>query len=324
MDNVPRNIILVGDARKRLAELPSGSIDCVVTSPPFYGQRRFLPGTAEIGLEPSVTEWVRSVRQVLSGIARVLKPTGSLWLDLADTYSRGVREGAPGKSLLLAPERLLLGLIEDGWIVRNKVIWAKTNPMPTGIRDRLDSAYDFVYFLVRSRRYFFDLDAIRERRVDEATGATKLGRNPTDVWPISIANFRGPHFGTFPPKLVERPLLATCPAKVCVVCGAPWATVTSTKRMLRRRFERRPAMRVHPVPYDVVRTDPELRPGCTCDGGTRPGIVLDPFVGTGTVGAVAQELGRDWLGIELNPEYVKLAEVRLGRSATGPSMREAA
>jgi site-specific DNA-methyltransferase (adenine-specific) len=212
---------------------------------------------------------------------------------------------------------LLLALLADGWIVRNKVIWAKTNPMPTGIKDRLDTAYDVVYFLVRSQRYFFDLDAVRERRVDERTDTTRLGRNPTDIWSLPIAHFRGPHFGTFPASLVERPILATCPAKVCVVCGSPWRTVVTAQRVPRRRYERQPTVRMHPTAYNVLRTDPELRPGCECNVGTHPGIVLDPFFGTGTVGAVAQQLGRDWTGIEINPEYVRLAEQRLGMSASG-------
>jgi DNA modification methylase len=307
----PRNSILVGDARERLAVLPPASIDCVVTSPPFYGVRTFVGGRGEIGLEPSVEEWVGSLRQVLHEVGRALKPSGSLWLDLADTYSRTLREGAPGKSLLLAPERLILALLADGWIVRNKVIWAKTNPMPTGISDRLDVSYDVVYFLVRSQHYFFDLDAIRERRVVERTAETRLGRNPTDVWPLPVANFRGPHFGTFPARVVERPVLATCPAKVCVACGAPWRTAVNTRRVPRRRHARRPTVRMHPTAYNVLRTDPELRPGCDCNVGTRPGVVLDPFFGTGTVGAVARELGRDWIGIEINPEYVRLAEQRL-------------
>jgi DNA modification methylase len=311
VDSLPRNTILVGDARKQLAELPTGSVECVVTSPPFYGVRTFVGGTDEIGLEPSVEAWVGSLQQVLHEVGRVLKPTGSLWLDLADTYSQTRREGAPNKSLLLSPERLLLALLADGWIVRNKVVWAKTNPMPTGIKDRLDTAYDVVYFLVRSPRYFFDLDAIRDRIVDPQTGASRLGRNPTDVWSLPIANFRGPHFGTFPARLVERPILATCPAKVCVICGSPWRTAVNARRVPRQRYERRPTVRVHPAAYNVLRIDPELRPGCDCDVGTRPGIVLDPFFGTGTVGAVARDLGRDWLGIEINPEYVRLAEERL-------------
>lgn len=313
---LPRNAILIGDTRERLAELPSDSIDCVITSPPFYRQRSFVPETTEIGLERSVENWVHSLRGVVRQVRRVLKPTGSLWLDLADTYSQGRSEGAPSKSLLLAPELLLMALLRDGWIVRNKVIWAKTNPMPSAVRDRLEATYDVVYFLVRSPTYFFDLDAIRGRRQTDAGGAIRLDRNPGDVWPIAVANYRGAHFGTFPPKLVDRPLLASCPERICMACGVPWKTRSRTRRQERpRRFERATGIRRHPIRYDVVRTDPRLEPSCSCGAPTHPGVVLDPFFGTGTVGAVAEQHGRDWIGIEINPEYVKLAEARLAKGA---------
>ncbi|MDT5024271.1 MAG: hypothetical protein QOE61_697, partial [Micromonosporaceae bacterium] len=226
-----------------------------------------------------------------------------------DSFSRHPRYGAPTKSLLLAPERLLLALLQDGWIIRNKIIWAKTNPLPSSARDRLTLTYEPVYFLVRSPRYFFDLDAIREphrtpkaarsaeprtKRPDWAgplagtlgglrsgSGGHPLGKNPGDVWSIATRGFRGAHFATFPPELVRKPILATCPEMVCTACGQGR---TST-----------------------AKTWP-----CTCDAPKRPGVVLDPFFGTGTVGLVAQDLGRDWLGIELNPAYVRLAENRLG------------
>ena len=116
--------------RHWLADLPDSSIDCVITSPPYYQLRDF--GVAgQLGLEGSVDGWVDELRLVLNGLTRVLKPSGSLWLNLGDSYSRHAKYGAAPKGLLLAPERLLLALSGDGWLVRNKIIWAKTNPMPT-------------------------------------------------------------------------------------------------------------------------------------------------------------------------------------------------
>src|SRR5207249_3917791 len=106
-----------------------------------------------------------------------------------------------------------------GWLIRQKVIWAKTNPMPSVASDRLTAAYDVVYLLARSRRYHFDRDAVRVQLPDGS-----LGKDPGDVWPIPGAQFPGPHFATFPPALVERPLLASCPAKICSRCGSPWRT----------------------------------------------------------------------------------------------------
>lgn len=328
MSSLPRNTILLGDARQRLEQLPRASIDCVITSPPYY-QLRDYGVAGQIGLEATVSGWVRSMREVFRGVARVLKPAGSVWLDLGDSYSRHRSYGAVPKSLLLAPERLLLALAGDGWIVRNKVIWAKANPMPTSVADRLNTTYEVVYFLVRSPRYFFDLHAIREphrsqggRSGKSSTAQPKwagplastrkglsgprqgpghpLGKNPGDVWRISTAGFRGPHFAAFPPKLVERPLVATCPARVCSRCETPWRTNA------------------------VMRERPRLAPGCTCAAETVPGVVLDPFFGTGTVGAVAKALGRDWLGVELNPNFVELAKQRLGTTTNNLTLEAAA
>jgi len=309
----PGNTILIGDALTRLRELPASSVDCVVTSPPYF-QLRDYGATGQLGLEPTVAGWVANLRQVAREVARVLVPTGSLWLNLGDSFSRHPKYGAPVKGLLLAPERLLLALAQDGWLVRTKVIWAKTNPMPSSVTDRLTLTYEVVYFLVRSRTYFFDLDAIREPH--RSSGAKRerapqqqppvwagplaasrnglrrarksgepghpLGKNPGDVWSIATRGFRGAHFATFPLELVRRPILATCPAVVCTACGQGQKSGAGT------------------LP-------------CNCKAPARRGIVLDPFFGTGTVGLVAQDLGRDWLGIELNPEYVRLAEERLGQ-----------
>jgi site-specific DNA-methyltransferase (adenine-specific) len=133
-----RNQILLGDVRERLAEIPDASVDCVITSPPYFRLRDYGRG-GQLGLESSIDQWADVLRDVLRGVARVLKPGGSVWLILGDTYSRDDRHGAPKKSLLLGPERLGLRLLEDGWIVRNKVTWAKTNPMPTSARDRLSN-----------------------------------------------------------------------------------------------------------------------------------------------------------------------------------------
>ncbi len=328
---VPRGIVLVGDVRQRLTELPPASVDCVITSPPYF-QLRDYQMAEQIGLEADVSGWVDELRVVLHGIARVLSPTGSVWLNLGDTFSRHDRFGAPPKSLLLGPERVGLGLIEDGWIVRNKVIWAKSNIMPNSVRDRLSCGWEVVYFLTRARQYYFDLDAIRVphrsvRSKRPLTGTSiptsrpqwagplagnnaglarlkaqglvghPLGKNPSDVWSLAASNFRGQHFATFPPALVTRPLLATCPERVCSSCGAPW--------------QRQPALSRGQLPACG-----ELRQACRCRKGWQPGLVLDPFFGAGTVGLVAEQHGRDWLGIELNPAFARLASERIASART--------
>jgi DNA modification methylase len=336
MTALPRNTILIGDVRERLGELPGSSVDCVITSPPYFQLRRYGDHDRQLGLEAHVDEWVANLRVVFADVARVLKPSGSAWLNLGDSFSRHYKSGAPAKGLLLAPERLLLALAGDGWIVRNKVIWAKTNPMPSSVTDRLSLTYEVVYFLVRSKKYFFDLDAIREphrsspakrsrpprnistrwagplaapreglsRGQSEGRPGHPLGHNPGDVWQIATRGTSTAHFAVFPEELVRRPLLATCPEKVCGTCGEPWR-----RRILRSRDL--------PAELAGVITLPELRPSCRCGTPTEPGVVLDPFFGTGTTGAVAARYGRDWLGIELNPAYAEMARVRLGLAPPG-------
>jgi site-specific DNA-methyltransferase (adenine-specific) len=323
MSPLPRNEILAGDAHAVLTTLPSDSIDMVVTSPPYFRLRDYgVEG--QLGLEPSVHDWVEQLRPVLAEVARVLVGTGTLWLNLGDSYSTHEREGAPRKSLLFGPERLALALLRDGWIVRNKIIWAKTTTTPTSVRDRLATKYEVIYVLTRSPRYYFDLDGIRVPHLSRPPkprrsrpGTTRppgrpawlgpnsdgdrglaalhaagmqghpLGKNPGDVWSMGVSNFRGAHFATFPTTLVERMIRAGCPERRCVTCHAPW---------------------VRPLDRDRLATP---RPTCTHSDGSEPGIVLDPFMGAGSTALAARALGRDWLGIELNPIFRRLANDRL-------------
>lgn len=333
---LPRNQILVGDVRTRLAELPDAAVNCIITSPPYFALRDY-GHPDQIGAEATVDGWVDDLAAVCSELQRVLRPDGALFLNLGDGYSRHRREGADKKSLLLGPERLALRLTKAGWLLRNVVFWAKRNPMPSSVTDRLSTTHEFVYFFTRAPRYYFNLDAIREpttaatlrpqpsprrsrtshypprtavpnvhggstSRVDLNQGLAELradgrdshplGKNPGDVWEIATASYRGAHFATFPLELVRRPLLATCPERVCTRCGAAWrraAQVIDGRRL-----------RIGP-----------LRPTCHCRANWQPGVVLDPFMGSGTVGLAAENYQRDWVGIELNPAYAVLAERRL-------------
>lgn len=352
--DVPRRTILLGDATERLGELPANSVDTCITSPPYYALRDYsVPG--QIGLEATVDDWVENVRRVLDRVARVLKPAGSLWLNLGDSFSKHKKYGAPPKSMLAAPERLLLALMEGGWILRSKVIWHKPNGLPNSVADRLNVNYEVVYFLVRSPQYFFDLDAIREphRSVGKnsrdghreqtpawagplAAGSqdglkrarphgepgNPLGKNPGSVWTIPTYGYRGPHFATFPPRLVERPLLATCPEAICSRCGRPWRRRVSVKRVpvgppskAPRPMDRQ-VMRFSDR-WNTVREVGDLVP-CGCEAPTVPGVVIDPFLGAGTVGLVAESLGRDWLGVELSPAYRDLALERIIKARGRP------
>lgn len=331
-----RNTILVGDALENLRTLPASSVDCIVTSPPYFALRNYQVD-GQIGLEASVHGWVANLVAVTDELARVLKPEGSLWLNLGDSYSRHDRYGAPPKGLLLAPERLLLALVDRGWIVRNKIVWAKPNYMPASVTDRLTCAWEPLYFLVRSRRYYFDLDAIRiphrsrprrqprsrrgpeprrpapghpavwagplagdqsglDRLKAEGVPGHPLGKNPGDVWLIAPTNRANQHRATFPEALLERPLLATCPERVCAACGRAWRR----KRLL--------------TSLGHLAVTGELRPVCECRAEWQPGLVLDPFMGSGTTAVVAERLRRHWLGVELNREFTVIANARLAAS----------
>jgi site-specific DNA-methyltransferase (adenine-specific) len=322
----PRNVVYQGDALEVLRTLASSSVDCVVTSPPYFNVRAYRAGPKELGHETHIGQWVEHLREVASEVARVLTPWGGFWLNVGDVYAYQPTEGAPAKSLLLGPERLAGALLADGWIVRNRLSWVKPNPMPASAADRLTPSWEVVYFLVRQRHYFFDLDAIREPRAKpppvrpkraprrrsfhgirghghnglarlsrEGLSGHPLGKNPGDAWRIASSHIRG-HSASFPAELIRRPILATCPERVCLGCGQPWQRAR------------------HPVRLVGGKPHPRALVPCDCGVETRPGLVLDPFMGSGTVALAARRYGRDWLGIELNPAFIELTQRRLEHS----------
>jgi site-specific DNA-methyltransferase (adenine-specific) len=322
---LPRNTILTGDARRVLAGLLTGSVDCVVTSPPYANALRDYGVAGQLGREPSVTEYVENLMAVLRHVRRLLKDSGSLWLNLGDSFSKHIRQGTPRGSLLLVPQRVALALSADGWIVRNVAIWHKPAPMPQSAQDRLSPTYETIIFATKSRRYFFDLDAIRvphrstgrarpqergrvRRYQGNNTGLGRLkaagrvgnarGKNPGDVWTVPTATDRRGHQATFPEGLIERPILATCPERICVQCDTAWTRPTRIVSKQTNEGIRH------------TRKVGELR-RCDCFAPTRRGCVLDPFMGTGTTALVAERLRRDWLGVELNSAYTKLAKRRI-------------
>jgi DNA modification methylase len=335
MTTLPRNQVIVGDALEQLAALPTAHIDCAVTSPPYYRLRDY--GVAgQLGVEHSVTDWVAHVRSVANHLARVLTPTGSLWLNLGDSYAMHLREGAARKSLLLGPERLALALTHDGWLLRNKIVWSKPSVMPTSATDRLRCSWEVVYVLTKQPQYFFDLDAIREphssrapplrrpapprdaARGPNATGTSglvalkkaglpghPLGKNPGDVWRLSTSNYRGAHPAMFPTALASRAIRAGCPERRCLACRAP---------------HRRAVLRA----IGGAATRGLLRPTCGCRAPSEPGLVLDPFMGSGTTAVAAEQTNRDWLGIELNPDFAALATRRVHQARAGPTTRRGA
>lgn len=267
-------LILCGDALERLRTLEAGSVHTCVTSPPYFNLRDY--GTSgQIGLEPTPEQYTGRLMEVFREVRRVLRPDGTLWVVIGDSYR--------DKNLTGIPWMLAFALRADGWYLRQDIIWHKTRCIPESVRDRCTKSHEYIFLLSKSGRYYFDGSAIREpvvestvkrmkqdiahqkgsfRQPGKTNGPLKPGgdgktRNRRSVWSLCPAYFKGAHFAVFPEKLAES----------CILAGSP-------------------------------------------EGGT----VLDPFMGSGTTGVVAKRLGRGFIGIELNPEYCKIAADRITAS----------
>ena len=201
-------------------------MDTVITSPPYYALRNYGV-SKQIGLESNVDGWVSELRAVLRDVARVLKPTGSLWLNLGDTLSHHIRSGAPAKSLLLAPERLALAMIEDGWRIRSKVIWAKTNPMPTSVRDRLSCSYEVVYFATRNRSTSSTSmpSAFRTVRRSRSRASHRLDVPSMPFVPSGLDRWRGATSASTAPR--RRGVLAILLARTPAMSGTSLPATTA-------------------------------------------------------------------------------------------------
>lgn len=227
-----------GDALDVARTLPAGAADCIVTSPPYFGLRDY--GTAgQYGLEATPADYVDTMRALFTELRRVLADDGTLWLNIGDSYSTyagnrgqsatgfskngpmpaapsgaGLSGDRPAKNMLGIPWRLALALQDDGWILRNAIVWNKPNAMPESVRDRLAGRYEHVFLFSKSPRYWFDLDPIREPMAGHTMALNQMthpaGRNPGDVWSIGTKPFPGAHFATFPIELPRRCIAAGC------------------------------------------------------------------------------------------------------------------
>lgn len=434
------------DCLAGLRQLPDGSVDCVVTSPPYWGlrdyggateliwdslvrkygaecehdfeieERRLHGGSSnntihsainrgglkvdwttrdgfcskcgawkgQLGLEPDFNLYVRHMLAIFDEVKRVMKDSGTCWVNMGDTYGGSgcgkndyrnnnkrslsnpllysdkpnPQVGYEAKSLCGIPQRFMLGMLERGWILRNVIIWHKPNCMPSSARDRFTVDFEYIFFFVKSRKYYFEtqfepisasswkdprLDSGREEHVGKsgkriysmnATVIKSSGRIKRCIWRITTKPFRGAHFAVYPEQLVETPIKAGCPEQVCKKCG-------SARRNIIRLAKNSDAfnIRVRDVQegrikhFDRVASDWEVgrydekayqptrrtsvvAKGCGCRGGFKPGVVLDPFIGSGTTAIIAKKLGRNFIGFEMNPAYIRIAETRL-RSANG-------
>ncbi|QNN23340.1 site-specific DNA-methyltransferase [Planctomycetales bacterium ZRK34] len=349
---VRTNIVCAVDALAGLRALPDQSVDCVMTSPPFWRLRDYgIDG--QIGLEKSVEDYLNHLLEVFDDILRVLKPTGTLWINLGDCYAVKPSNAyhVQKKSLWMVPERFALGMMARGWILRNKIIWHKPNHMPHSVKDRMACSWEYLLYFVKSSHYYFDLDAIRmphrtqvrqrksvasQRRRPSVQGYRlpphpgepgayhPQGKNPGDHWLI-------------PQETRTLGALIGQAGVVKVPGGAGWAghPAGGMARIVREN-DRRWLSPQGKNPGDAwsISTRPQkehpsgagLLPGGgghfavypeqLCErpilaGCPTGGIVLDPFCGTGTTLVVAKRLGRQYIGFDLNPEYVKMARQRL-------------
>ncbi len=382
-------LIFQADWISALRCLPSGSIHCVVTSPPYWGLRDYgVPG--QLGLENTPDEYIAKLLAGFSELHRVLRNDGTLWLNLGDSYAgswgnyvapgstnakamdkhrkdrygtfRPAAADSPGmkpKDLCGIPWTVALALRSEGWYLRSDIIWHKPNAMPESVLDRPTKSHEYLFLLSKSESYYYDVEAIREQQADSSRQRAKYGwsgvtddasngartgssyqrmaetgepiatvpldgrRNKRTVWTIPSHSFSEAHFATFPPALVEPCVLAgTSEQGCCPACGAPWQRIVEQAPCLSERSNHREL--IGELGDDLVR-DSALEPTytrtlgweptCSCNRDPVAPTVLDPFCGAGTCGLVATRLRRNFVGIELNPQYAKMAQDRITRDA---------
>lgn len=273
--------IICGDSRSVLNELTEGCVDTIVTSPPYFQQRDY-EDERQVGLEPSQSAYVQSLVHILNECRRVLSDNGTLWLNIGDKYKDG--------RLLGMPWRVAFALEEAGWILRSDVIWHKPNAMPHSVKTRPTTDHEYLFLFSKSATYYYDGDAIREPHVT-FTENSKMrgGRN---------------HFG----KRDSTPEKGKNSGN-SNLHDARWDQAFHPKGRNKRTVWSVPLGKFRDAHFAVF--PPKLIEPCILAGSPTGGVVLDPFFGAGTVGFVATELGRQYIGVELNPNYVEIARKRL-------------
>lgn len=294
-----------------LRKMPSEFIDCVITSPPYW-QLRDYGYPEQWGLEPTFQEYLEHLWEMMDEIYRVLKPEGTVWINLGDSYNgskegstqgstnaitvkRGLNENQSNlkktkqprianKCLLLIPHRFAIGCIDSGWIVRNDIIWAKRNGMPEPVNDRFTKKHEYIFFMTKQEKYYFDLDSIRDKHkwahdkrndgkrheyeegvksqnnkwlATNAVSFSPNGKNPgsvSDFWDVTTKGSSSEHYAAYNDELIKKPILAGCP---------------------------------------------------------EGGIIYDPFMGTGSTAEAALRANRNFIGSEMGEKYCKIAEERL-------------
>lgn len=301
------NKIICGDGLKILRKFPDDSIDCVVTSPPYFNLRDYgVKG--QIGLEPDFNEYLEKLLLVFDEVKRVLKPQGTCWIVIADTYGGSgagnlfrqkkekhslqkkpadlsYNQNKYRKSVLQIPSRLSIAMVERGWILRNEIIWHKPNCQPSPVTDRFTVDFEKMFFFVKNRKYYFNqqFEPLRDKK--------RLARPMFN--PAKKQKYRGVSFSAINHKTFEK----------------------SRRKIIERGFRNKRCVWTigtnnfsgnHFATFPKRLIETPIKAGCR-----KGSIVLDPFIGSGTTAVVARRLGRKFIGIELNPEYVKIAKCLL-------------
>ncbi len=317
--------ILTGDSLERLKSLPDAAINTCVTSPPYYGLRDYgVDG--QIGLEETPEQYINRLVEVFREVKRVLRDDGTLWVNIGDSYhhtqsnnggyskkstlagftnpetkgrianeaGNAVRlnmDGVKPKDLIGIPWMLAFALRADGWYLRQDIIWAKPNPMPESVRDRCTKSHEYIFLLSKSKQYYYDNKAIMEPAAygkEHANKATSWGTNRKHPNKANVADyaFMGDNHTT---SKMEDGSYGRNKRSVWTVTTKPFK-----------------GSHFAVFPPDLI--EPCILAGCPADG-----LVLDPFTGSGTTGVVALKNGRNFVGCELNPQYVEMAKGRIKR-----------
>lgn len=372
--NTPCRLLYGIDVIEGLKSLEPESVHCCVTSPPYWNLRSYSVD-GQLGLEKTPEEYVSKMVDVFREVHRVLRSDGVLFLNLGDSYAgsqKGIgtdgkiyggskqrtNKGSLGlpvqdwnglkpKDLCGIPWRTAFALQADGWWLRSDIIWHKPNPMPESVTDRPTKAHEYLFLLAKSKDYYYDQEAIREKcdapfssgglSRGERSEPTKMisgenhsgegfvtgsHRNKRSIWTIATESYSEAHFATFPRALVEPCILAGTSAEgCCEKCGAPLKRMTKPTEEYAKNFgankgadsdrygqgykKHSPAVSAE---YETIGWQSQ----CECNAGKVPCTVLDPFSGSGTTGEVAVNLGRRYVGIDLQEKYLELAKKRIG------------
>jgi DNA modification methylase len=320
-------MILCGDAAAQLQTLAAQSIDTCVTSPPYFGLRSY-DTDGQIGLEQMPGEYIARLVDVFREVRRVLRDDGTLWIVIGDSYSRDdnyggstggkhVRDlhgstdigkrrtntGLPSKNLIGIPWRLAFALQDDGWYLRSDIIWQKPNALPESVKDRCTKSHEHIFMLSKKPRYYFDAEAIAEpvaestikrlsQDIEHQNGST---RQPGKTNPMKAAapRYRGK-------KYTENP---------DVFYRTKSGSIYNYKP-LRNKRDVWTVSTAHYKGAHFATYPPDLIRPCILAGSRPGGTVLDPFCGSGTTGLVALATGRQFIGIDINPEYCEMSRHR--------------